>query len=293
MANKIYQEFLKHRINLRRTTSNVISLSVDESTTLADIATLVKIFASLKNRQITTEEDSLFHDKSVRLRKVSTEFLRTSTYMSQEIFNSIHSETQMQRFMHILQNKDISLTKSMISLGSCTMKLNAASEMYPISWPEFNSLHPFAPLEQAQGYQEMIKNLENWLRAVTKFDAFSLQPNSGAHGEYTGLLAIASYHQQRGHGHRNICLIPVSAHGTNPASAVLVGFKVVAVNSDPKGNIDLVDLKEKAAKYRDNLAAFMVTYPSTHGVYEDTIRKSIEIIHENGGQVGIIDIFKY
>ena len=205
--------------------------------------------------------------------------------MTHEVFNSYHSETEMMRYIKRLERKDISLTDSMISLGSCTMKLNAASEMLPLSYGSWNNIHPFVPVGQAQGYQELFKGLEASLNEITGFAATSLQPNSGAQGEYAGLLTIRAYHNSRGDDHRNICLIPSSAHGTNPASAVMAGMKVVVTKSLDNGNIDVDDLREKAELHKDNLAALMVTYPSTHGVFESAIREITEIIHTNGGQV--------
>jgi glycine dehydrogenase len=201
------------------------------------------------------------------------------------VFNTYHSETEMLRYMRMLESKDLSLTTSMIALGSCTMKLNATTEMLAVTWPQFSKLHPFAPVEQAAGYQMIIKQLETWLAEVTGFAAVSLQPNSGAQGEYAGLLVIRAYHQHRGAEHRNICLIPSSAHGTNPASAVMAGMEVVVVKCDTNGNIDVVDLQTQAERYRDRLAALMITYPSTHGVFEEAIKDICAIVHSCGGQV--------
>lgn len=210
---------------------------------------------------------------------------RSSPYLTHPVFNSHHSETQMLRYLKHLENADLALNTSMISLGSCTMKLNASVEMFPVTWNETANLHPFAPLDQAQGYLKMIEDLNADLAEITGFHAVSAQPNSGAQGEYAGLLCIKNYHQSQGQRNRNICLIPISAHGTNPASATMCGFKVVVVNSDDKGNVDLKDLRMKAEKHKDNLGAMMVTYPSTYGVFEEGIKEAIDIVHSNGGQV--------
>jgi glycine dehydrogenase len=210
---------------------------------------------------------------------------RTTPYLTHPVFNSHHSEHQLLRYIHKLQGRDLSLTYSMISLGSCTMKLNATAELMPLSWPEFANLHPWAPAEHTEGYRRLIGTLSHALCKVTGFAAMSMQPNSGAAGEYAGLMAIRAYHEARGQGHRNVCLIPISAHGTNPASAVMAGYKVVVVNSDERGNVDLADLKAKAAAHADKLAALMVTYPSTYGVFEEGIVDIIDTVHGHGGQV--------
>ena len=210
---------------------------------------------------------------------------RESEILTHPVFNSYHSETSLMRYIKSLENKDLSLTQSMISLGSCTMKLNAASEMIPLSWSEWNSIHPFVPVDQAQGYHQVINKLENYLSEITGFSATSLQPNSGAQGEYSGLMVIKSYLNKIGEEHRNICLIPSSAHGTNPASAIMAGLKVVVIGTDERGNIDINDLKLKIEEHKDNLAALMITYPSTHGVFESEIQLINELIHQNGGQV--------
>ncbi|MBI2498113.1 MAG: aminomethyl-transferring glycine dehydrogenase subunit GcvPB, partial [Opitutae bacterium] len=210
---------------------------------------------------------------------------RTSPYLTATVFNRYHTEHEMLRYIRRLEAKDLSLCHSMISLGSCTMKLNATSEMFPVTWPEFGRLHPFAPVDQTKGYAKLFKDLEKWLAEITGFAAVSLQPNAGSQGEYAGLLCIRAYHESRGEGHRNICLIPTSAHGTNPASAAMGGFKVVPVACDASGNIDVADLKAKAAEHAANLAALMVTYPSTHGVFEAAIRDICKVIHAHGGQV--------
>jgi glycine dehydrogenase len=212
-------------------------------------------------------------------------FARTSAYLTHEIFHRFHAEHEMLRYLNRLQTKDLSLTTSMIPLGSCTMKLNATTEMVPVTWPEFSRLHPFAPVEQTAGYQELCATLADWLAEITGFDAVSLQPNAGSQGEYAGLMVIRAYHQHQGEGHRRVCLIPVSAHGTNPASAAMVGMTVVPVACDVQGNVDLNDLEEKAAQHRQDLAALMITYPSTHGVFEAEIRRICQIVHTHGGQV--------
>jgi glycine dehydrogenase len=216
---------------------------------------------------------------------IASHFARTSAFLTHRVFNSYHSETEMLRYIKRLESRDLSLTASMIPLGSCTMKLNAAFEMLPISWPEFAGLHPFAPLKQARGYQILFQNLEDWLAEITGFAGISLQPNAGSQGEYAGQLVIRAYHESRGEAHRNVCLIPTSAHGTNPASAVMAGLKVVAVACDQSGNIDVADLRAKAEAHKKDLACLMVTYPSTHGVFEETIKEICEIVHANGGQV--------
>jgi glycine dehydrogenase len=215
----------------------------------------------------------------------NSSFRRTSAFLTHPVFNSYHTETKMLRYMRKLESRDLSLCHSMIPLGSCTMKLNATAEMLPVSWPEVSKLHPFAPVEQAAGYQTLFRQLEAWLAEITGFDAVSFQPNAGSQGEYSGLLVIREYLAHRGQGHRDICLIPVSAHGTNPASATMAGLKVVAVACDNDGNIDVKDLRAKAEAHRESLAALMVTYPSTHGVFEESIREVCQIIHEHGGQV--------
>lgn len=256
-----------------------ISISVDEATDETDVVAIANIFAHVNAKPETTEftgEDKI---------DISSESLRTDEVLTHPTFNSYHSETKMMRYIKSLENKDLSLTKSMIPLGSCTMKLNAAAELMPVSWPEFGALHPFIPANQALGYLEILHELENYLSEITGFYATSLQPNSGAQGEYSGLMVIKAYHEDRGEGHRNIALIPASAHGTNPASAVMAGMKVVVIKSEDNGNIDLEDLREKAAQHSNELAALMITYPSTHGVFESEIKEVCKIIHDNGGQV--------
>ena len=264
-------------INLRTIDEQTLSISLDETTTETNVENLWQIFAAGKTLpDIKNENISNLSQSS---------HARISSYLTHPIFNSYHSETELLRYIHRLQSKDLSLTTSMIPLGSCTMKLNATAEMIPVTWPEFAKIHPFAPTSQTQGYQIMFQQLEEWLAEITGFTAISLQPNAGSQGEYTGLLVIREYHIHRGEAHRDVCLIPESAHGTNPASAVMSGLKVVVVNCDRQGNIDIVDLQTKAEKHKDNLAAMMITYPSTHGVFEEEILDICEIIHARGGQV--------
>lgn len=270
----------KHRINLRLFNNSAIGISLDETTTVEDLADLWQIFALGKELPFTVED--LARDARFDF---DEPFTRKSEYLTDRVFNCYHSETELLRYLHQLETKDLSLTTSMIPLGSCTMKLNATAEMFPVTWPEFGKIHPFAPLSQTQGYQTLFRQLENWLAEITGFAGISLQPNAGSQGEYAGLQVIRAYHEDRGEGDRNICLIPESAHGTNPASAVMCGMKVVAVKCDADGNIDLQDLEAKAKKHGDNLAALMVTYPSTHGVFEEEIRQICAIVHSHGGQV--------
>jgi glycine dehydrogenase len=264
-----------HRINLRVLDADTLVIALDETVTAADLQALVTAFTD-------TPAPSLPSPPTPQL---PNPLARTTPYLTHPVFNRYHSETEMLRYLHRLQGRDLSLTAAMIPLGSCTMKLNATAEMVPITWPEFGQIHPFAPLEQTRGYQQLCQELETWLAEITGFAGISLQPNAGAQGEYTGLLVIREYHQQRGDHHRNICLIPESAHGTNPASAVMAGMKVVGVSCDRDGNIDIADLRAKAEKHADTLAALMVTYPSTHGVFETGIREICDITHAHGGQV--------
>ena len=258
-----------------------LCISVGESTTQRDILDILSVFANYFEEDVA----SMLFDYDQHGEIIPVTLSRNSAFMSHPVFNSHHSETEMMRYLKSLENKDLSLNTSMIPLGSCTMKLNAASELIPVSWPEFSKIHPFAPSFQWFGYQKMILELESWLSTITGFAATSLQPNSGAQGEYAGLLAIRSYHAAHGQQHRQVMLIPISAHGTNPASAVMAGMKVVVVKSDEDGHIDISDLKEKAEQYKDELAGLMVTYPSTHGVFEEGIKDICQIIHDNGGLV--------
>ncbi|MCT7968694.1 aminomethyl-transferring glycine dehydrogenase [Laspinema sp. D1] len=269
-----------HQINLRILDETTLGISLDETTTLEDLQNLWQMFASgeplpFTLEQLATEVNSSF----------DSTFARTSSYLTHPVFNRYHSETELLRYLHRLESKDLSLTTSMIPLGSCTMKLNATAEMIPITWPEFGKIHPFAPVAQTLGYQILFQQLEAGLAEITGFAGISLQPNAGSQGEYAGLLVIRQYHEHRGESHRNVCLIPTSAHGTNPASAVMCGMKVVPVACDENGNINVEDLKAKAQKHSENLAALMVTYPSTHGVFEVGIKDLCQVIHDCGGQV--------
>ena len=267
-------------INLRFFDDDSIGISLDQTASEEDLDTLFAVFDLDAESEFSAAELAGEIDAGA-----SSIMNRTDSYLDHPVFNSYHSETELMRYIHQLSQKDLSLTTSMIPLGSCTMKLNAASELMPVSWPAFNNIHPFAPEAQAQGYKVVIEELKEWLAEITGFADVSLQPNSGASGEYTGLLTIRAYHKSRGQGHRNICVVPKSAHGTNPASAVMAGMKVVIVDSDDQGNIDLADLKAKVELHQDNLAALMVTYPSTHGVFEEGIRDICQLVHEHGGLV--------
>ncbi|EJK2115168.1 aminomethyl-transferring glycine dehydrogenase [Vibrio navarrensis] len=266
-------------INLRLLEGQ-IGISFDETTTVADVEALFAIFG------VNEAVNALSSDiASNEFAAIPENCRRTSEYLTHPVFNTYHSETQMMRYLKKLENKDFSLTHGMIPLGSCTMKLNAAAEMIPVTWPEFGALHPFAPIEQAAGYTALAEDLKAKLCEITGYDAFSLQPNSGASGEYAGLVAIQRYHESRGEGHRNVCLIPSSAHGTNPATASMVSMKVVVVKCDENGNVDLADLAEKIEKHKDNLSSIMITYPSTHGVYEEQVKEVCDMVHAAGGQV--------
>jgi glycine dehydrogenase len=265
----------ERNINLRIFDNSTVGISLDETTTEADLIDLWQIFTLKDQLPFTVEELPISH----------SQLSRQSKYLTHPVFNRYHSETELLRYLHQLESKDLSLTTSMIPLGSCTMKLNATSEMIPVTWAEFGKIHPFAPISQTRGYQILFQQLEAWLGEITGFAGISLQPNAGSQGEYAGLLVIHEYHQSRGEGHRNVCLIPQSAHGTNPASAVMCGMKVVGVACDDHGNIDVEDLKAKAEKHSQELAALMVTYPSTHGVFEEAIQEICAVIHSHGGQV--------
>ena len=254
-------------------------MSVDETTEAEDIVELLAVFGGEQGRSL--DLNGLVSE----VRGLEQSVLRSDSVLTQEIFNTLHSESEFLRYVYRLQSKDLSLTSSMIPLGSCTMKLNATTEMLGVTWPEFSNLHPFAPADQTEGYREMFDELEKWLSAVTGMDAVSLQPNAGSQGEYAGMLVIQAYHEARGNTERNVCLIPSSAHGTNPASAIMAGMKVVVIGCDDQGNIDIDDLKAKAAAHKDDLSAIMVTYPSTHGVFETGIQEVCQIVHDHGGQV--------
>ena len=277
-ASKVKEIAEQNCINFFYPSNSLVSISLNETTSIEDINQILAILAKGEGKKT-------INLNSIEENLLPQNLIRTSNFMTNKVFENYHSETEMMRYIKKLERKDLSLNHSMISLGSCTMKLNAASEMLPLSSPNWGNMHPFVPVEQAQGYHEVFKGLEATLNEITGFAATSLQPNSGAQGEYSGLLVIKAYHKSRGDNHRNICLIPSSAHGTNPASAVMAGMKVIVTKSTEKGNIDLDDLREKTVLYKDNLAALMVTYPSTHGVFESTIKEITEIIHEFGGQV--------
>ena len=295
-AAKIVEELAAKGLNLRLIAPNRVAVSFDETTTDDDVIRIAQVFLgwSLAPKSAIVFQNSIKGKRFVP-NSVSPRFIRTSPFLTHPVFNSHHSEHQLTRYIYQLQSKDLSLTTSMIPLGSCTMKLNATSEMIPVTWPEFGNMHPFAPPEQTAGYQQLFKDLESWLAEITGFAAVSLQPNAGSQGEYAGLVTIRNYHEAMAKTQssvlspqsspRNICLIPTSAHGTNPASAVVAGLKVVAVACDAAGNVDIPDLKQKIAVHKDHLAAIMVTYPSTHGVFEESIRQICDLVHAAGGQV--------
>ncbi len=281
-ADAIYRQAVAAGINLRRAGPDALGMSVNEKTTRAHIQTLLNIFsAGDSEADIETIDRELGESWSA----IPVPLRRESDFLQHPVFYAYHSETEMLRYLKRLENKDLSLAHAMISLGSCTMKLNATTEMIPVTWPEFSDIHPFAPQDQTAGYREMIGELERMLVACTGYDAVSLQPNAGSQGEYAGLLAIKAYHESRADMDRDICLIPSSAHGTNPASAAMAGMKIVVVKCDERGNVDLADLREKAALYSDTLGALMITYPSTHGVFEEDIREICDVVHQHGGQV--------
>ena len=274
-ADEIHQKAYANKLNLRGISATEVGISLDETTTDIDVENVLNIF------------DDQAEGNADELEPWEKSLNRKSEFLAHEIFNSHHSETQILRYIKSLADKDIALDRSMIPLGSCTMKLNATSEMIPVGWNGFANIHPHAPLDQVEGYLEIISDLENWLSEITGYKAISLQPNAGSQGEYAGLLAIDSYHKSKGDGHRNICLIPESAHGTNPASAQMVGYEVVVIDCDSNGDIDMEDLKEKADKHASNLAAMMITYPSTHGVFEEKVKDVCSLIHSHGGFVYI------
>ncbi|QLE50383.1 aminomethyl-transferring glycine dehydrogenase [Nostoc sp. C057] len=288
LGTKPLQEILQaaeaRQINLRIFDTSTVGISLDETTTLDDVRDICQIFVGTDELRFVLNVQEM--EWIIQQSGLSGEpFSRQSTYLTHPVFNRYHSETELLRYLHKLEAKDLSLTTSMIPLGSCTMKLNATAEMIPVSWEEFGKIHPFAPASQTQGYQILFQQLEAWLAEITGFAGISLQPNAGSQGEYAGLLVIRQYHENRGEAHRNVCLIPTSAHGTNPASAVMCGMKVVAVACDSQGNIDVDDLKAKAEKHSNELAALMVTYPSTHGVFEEPIQEICAVVHSHGGQV--------
>ena len=269
----------QNEVNFYYSDATTVSISINETSTLSDLNLIVSLFAEVYNKE-AIQLQSL--SSNTRIPETAQ---RSSDFMTNIIFNSHHSETELMRYIKRLERKDLSLNFSMISLGSCTMKLNAAVEMLPLSWPNWGNIHPFAPVDQVEGYRTVLTKLEEQLTEITGFAGTSLQPNSGAQGEFAGLMVIRAYHESRGDTHRRICIIPSSAHGTNPASAVMAGMKVIVTKSSENGNIDVEDLREKATLHKYNLAALMVTYPSTHGVYESAIKEITQIIHDNGGQV--------
>ena len=266
-------------INLRYIDAHTVGIALNETVSVPDVRDILSVFAG------TPFIGDLPHPGAVPGHDHPSSLRRTSAFMTHPVFSAHRSETQMMRYIRSLERKDIGLDTSMIPLGSCTMKLNAASEMLPVTWPQFGRMHPFAPADQAQGYAEIVSDLEAALCEITGFAAVSLQPNSGAQGEYAGLMVVRAHHQARGEQHRDVVLIPASAHGTNPATAAMAGMRVVVVTTAPNGNVDVEDLRAKASEHRDRLACLMITYPSTHGVFEDEIRTICDIVHEHGGQV--------
>lgn len=281
-ADAVYQRALDAGINLRRAGPGQLGISVNEKTSRKHIDQLLRAFAGDRDVESTSEIDSVLGDDWTA---IPATLQRESDFLQHPVFYAYHSETEMLRYLKRLENKDLSLAHAMISLGSCTMKLNATTEMIPVTWPEFSDIHPFAPVDQAEGYRRLILELEEMLVACTGYDAASLQPNAGSQGEYAGLLAIKAYHESRGDMNRDICLIPSSAHGTNPASAAMAGMKIIVVKCDDRGNVDLADLRAKAAEHSERLGALMITYPSTHGVFEEDVREICNVVHEHGGQV--------
>jgi glycine dehydrogenase len=275
--NAILARAAEALINFRLFDDDSIGISLDETVSEVDLQSLLSLFS---DQAVSVPEVS-----EIQNSEIPAEFIRRSVYLTHPVFNSHHTETGLMRYLHKLESRDLSLTTSMIPLGSCTMKLNAAAEMLPLTWAELGQIHPFAPATQTSGYRQLILELESWLAAITGFDAVSVQPNAGSQGEYAGLLAIREYHLERGQTQRNVCLIPTSAHGTNPASAAMAGFQVIPVQCDAEGNIDIEDLKKRAERHSERLGAFMVTYPSTHGVFEEGITEICEIVHQHGGQV--------
>jgi glycine dehydrogenase len=275
-TDSIFRNALRQNVNIRKVNSEMLSVAFDERKNVYRANQLLKIFNC---------SEAIKENLNENLNNLPKNLLRTSEYLTHPVFNSYHSETDMLRYLKKLEDADIALNRSMIALGSCTMKLNAVAEMIPVTWREFSEPHPFAPVEQMEGYRTLFTDLKNWLRSITGFSGVSLQPNAGAQGEFAGLMVIKKYHEKKGDKNRNVCLIPSSAHGTNPASAQMVGMKVVVIKCDEHGNVDIEDLKEKAKTHSENLAALMVTYPSTHGVFEEKISEICELIHENGGQV--------
>ena len=282
-ADDVVSEFHKFGINLRRVDDRHVGVSFNETTTLVDLDELIEIFYDLKSKSTGAGFLSDEFYKNAKFTALPQNLQRKSSFMQQPQFTEITSETQMMRYIQRLADKDIGLTNSMIPLGSCTLKLNSAVEMIPITWNGFAGVHPFAPRDQVQGYMQLIKTLQEDLCAVSHYDYVSLQPNSGANGEYAGLMAIKSYHESRGDFNRDVCLIHISAHGTNPASAALCNMKIVVVDCDEHGNVDVEDLRKKAEKHKDRLSVLMITYPSTHGVFEAGVKEICEIIHKNGG----------
>ncbi|MDC0642402.1 aminomethyl-transferring glycine dehydrogenase [Candidatus Pelagibacter sp.] len=275
-TDSIFRNALRQNVNIRKVNSEMLSVAFDERKNVYRANQLLKIFNC---------SEAIKENLNENLSNLPKNLLRTSEYLTHPVFNNYHSETEMLRYLKKLEDADIALNRSMIALGSCTMKLNAVAEMIPVTWREFSEPHPFAPVEQMEGYRTLFTDLKNWLRSITGFSGVSLQPNAGAQGEFAGLMVIKKYHENNGDKNRNVCLIPSSAHGTNPASAQMVGMKVVVIKCDEHGNVDIKDLKEKATTHSENLAALMVTYPSTHGVFEEKITEICELIHNNGGQV--------